>query len=261
MLQCSIMEIAGALTKCYRSRAQPGRAMRLFLAIVAILLVAVFFAYPPLLEGSDGECSALDQRITDRSSHDGTGRLTVGALYGSSSSSPGAAAFVRDRYSALPPAAACAIAYWKMLFGPADAILVAPVRTAAVPAASEAPPSSSEPPSPATPHPPASVASAVAPTVARGVTPNGDPISPATAFTLPMPGVAIRVDYPGGKADAVRFQLMQGRAVLSSCAAQRGAPGTAWCKFNMSLRKGAYSIAVTANNTPLGQFPFTVLGN
>lgn len=234
--------------------------MRLFLAIVVILLAAVFFAYPPLLEGSDGECSALDQRIADLSSHDGMGRLTVGALYGSSSSTPGAAAFVRDHYSALPPAAACAIAYWKMLFDPADAMLVAPVQTAAapaVPAASEALPSSSEPLSPAMPHPPASVAS----TVARGVTPNGDPISPATAFTLPMPGVAIRVDYPGGKTDAVRFQLMQGRAVLSSCAAQKGAPGTAWCKFNMSLRKGAYSIAATANNTPLGQFPFTVLGN
>ena len=100
---------------------------------------------------------------------------------------------------------------------------------------------------------------AVASIVARGITPNGDPISPATIFTLPMESVAIRVDYPGS-ANAVRFRLLQGRAVIASCDGQKGAAGTAWCKFDVSLRKGVYSIAVSANDAPLGQFPFTVIG-
>ena len=77
---------------------------------------------------------------------------------------------------------------------------------------------------------------------------------------MPMDAVAIRVDYPGRENGALRFQLMQGRAVLSSCAAQQAAPGTAWCKFDVELRKGMYRISFTANNVLLGQFPFTVIG-
>jgi hypothetical protein len=75
-----------------------------------------------------------------------------------------------------------------------------------------------------------------------------------------MDAVAIRVDYPGGKASTARFQVRQGTAILSSCNAERSTPGIAWCKFNVSLRKGNYSISLTANNVVLGQFPFTVIG-
>jgi hypothetical protein len=75
-----------------------------------------------------------------------------------------------------------------------------------------------------------------------------------------MPAVAIRVDYPGSAAAALRFSLMQGKAVLSSCVAQRAGPSTAWCKFNVPLRKGMYAIALTANNALVGQYPFTVIG-
>lgn len=218
--------------------------MHLFLALVIILLAAAVFAYPPLLENSDGECSALEELVAHPIAHDGSGRLAVGPLYGSSSSNPSGAAFARDRYPALPVEAGCAVAYWKIVFDP-------PI---AAPAAAQAEPAE---PSPAGDN--ARPSGAVASIVARGITPNGDPISPATIFTLPMESVAIRVDYPGS-ANAVRFRLLQGRAVIASCDGQKGAAGTAWCKFDVSLRKGAYSIAVSANNAPLGQFPFTVIG-
>jgi hypothetical protein len=96
--------------------------------------------------------------------------------------------------------------------------------------------------------------------ISRDITPNGDPISPATIFTLPMDTVAVRVAYPGGKTHPARFELLQGRAVLSSCKAETSTPGMAWCKFDVSLRKGNYSIAFAANNVLLGRFPFTVIG-
>jgi hypothetical protein len=96
--------------------------------------------------------------------------------------------------------------------------------------------------------------------IARGITPNGDPISPDTTFTLPMNAVAIRIEYPAGIAGALRFQLLQGNAVLSTCIAQKTAPGTAWCKFAVDLRKGLYSISFAADNAILGRFPFTVIG-
>lgn len=219
--------------------------MRLFLALVIILLAAAvpaaLFAYPPLLEGSDGECTALEERVAGLAAHDDSGRLVVAPLYGSSSSSPSGAAFARDRYPALPVEVGCAIAYWKSVFDP----------PAPTPAAVQADP----PPAAET----APARGALASVLARGMTPNGDPISPATIFTLPMESVAIRVDYPGS-ANAVRFRLLQGRAVIASCDGQKGGAGTAWCKFDVSLRKGVYSIAVSANNAPLGQFPFTVIG-
>jgi hypothetical protein len=218
--------------------------MRLFLALVIILLAAAVFAYPPLLENSDGECSALEELVAHPASHDGSGRLAVGALYGSSSSSPSGAAFATDRYPALPVEVGCALAYWKIVFDP-------PIPA---PAAAQAEPAE---PSPAGDN--ARPSGAVASIVARSITPNGDPISPAAIFTLPMESVAIRVDYPGS-ANAVRFRLLQGRAVIASCDGQKGAAGTAWCKFDVSLRKGVYSIAVSANDAPLGQFPFTVIG-
>jgi hypothetical protein len=95
--------------------------------------------------------------------------------------------------------------------------------------------------------------------IARGITPNGDPISPAAVFTLPMNAVAIRVETRGRAGGVLRFQLMQGKAVLATCPAERTS-GTAWCKFNVELRKGLYSIALTADRELLGQFPFAVIG-
>jgi hypothetical protein len=75
-----------------------------------------------------------------------------------------------------------------------------------------------------------------------------------------MDSVAIRVDYPGGTVGAPRFQVRQGKAVLSSCNAEQSTPGIAWCRFDLSLRKGNYSISLTANNVLLGQYGFAVIG-
>lgn len=221
--------------------------MALIRFLVVVLLVAsgaIFFAYPPLLEESDGECSALEQRVADLASHDSSGLLTISPLYGSMSSEPSGAAFAKDRYPALPPAVGCTVAFWRTMLGKG----VMKQAAAAVPSPPPEPPAEPDPAS----HRTASI-------IARDITPNGDPISPAAVFTLPMDTVAIRIDDPG-RADRARFQLRQGKAVLSSCNADRSTPGIAWCKFNVSLRKGNYSISLSANNVVLGQFPFTVIG-
>ena len=214
-------------------------AIRFLLVVLVVSACVIFFAYPPLLEESAGECSALEQRVADLASRDSAGLLTVSPLYGSTSSQPSGAVFVRDRYPLLPAVLGCTVAFWKTVFDPSVVIVAA---------AQSVPP-------PAEPQ-----RIGMEPIIARDITPNGDPISPATVFTLPMESVAIRVAYPGGKPGGARFQVLQGKAVLSSCTAQSSAPGIAWCKFNVSLRKGTYSISLTANNLVLGQFPFTVIG-
>ncbi len=221
--------------------------MRFLLVILLLVLGLIFFAYPPLAEQSEGECSAVDQRVADLASHQSSGLLSVGQLYGSSSSAPSATAFVKDRYPLLPSVLGCPIVYWTTIINP---------MALASPAAPQPAPSSEPEALPE----PNSASAAVVSTIARDITPNGDPISPATIFTLPMNAVAIRVDYPNGRPSAARFQLLQGRALLASCNAERSASGIAWCKFNVGLRKGNYSIAFTANNVLLGQFPFTVIG-
>jgi hypothetical protein len=223
----------------------------LLVALLLAVLALVFFAYPLFVEDSNDVCGAFEQRIAGLASHDRSGLLTVSPLYNSTSSRPSAAAYVRDHYPLLPQDAGCAFAYWKSLVVPPEM-----TPTAGAPAAAGAEPASSEP-LPATTTPPSS---AIISTIARDITPNGDPISPATVFTLPMNTVAVRVDYAGGRPGAARFQLLQGRAVLSSCNADRGAPGTAWCRFGVGLRKGNYAISFIANNVILGQFPFTVIG-
>jgi hypothetical protein len=217
----------------------------------------MFFAYPPIIEQSDGECTALQQRVIDLASHDDAGRLTVSPLYGSSSSEPSGAAFARDRYPQLPAAAGCAVAYWQSMIAgasPAAAAPSAPTATMQPAAPSSAPPATMQPSAP-----PGGARNAVA-VIARDITPNGDPILPRTAFNLPMDAVAIRADYSPGTAGALRFQLHQGRATLSTCTAQKPAPGVAWCKFDISLRKGLYSISFIAGNAVLGQFQFAVFG-
>jgi hypothetical protein len=217
-------------------------AMRYIIALIILLLAAAgLAAYPLLAESSDDSCGALEQRVADLASHDSSGLLVVGSLYGSTSSAPSGAAFAKDRYPLLPATVGCTIAYWKTVFDP---------RVPTAPNAPTIPP----------PGAPPGASTALAPVIARDITPNGDPISPATIFTLPMNTVAIRVDYPGGRPNAARFQLLQGRAVISSCNAEKSAPGIAWCRFTASLRKGNYSISFTADNTLLGQFPFTVIG-
>lgn len=216
-------------------------AIRFLLVVLVVSAVAIFFAYPPLLEDSDGECSALEQRVADLASHDASGLLTISPLYGSTSSQPGGAVFAKDHYPLLPTALGCTVAFWKTMVVPRAATLAAVAD-----------------PAPQSPKPtPASVG--LGSIIARDITPNGDPISPATVFTLPMESVAIRVAYPGGKPNGARFQVLQGKAVLSSCNAE-SSPGIAWCKFTVSLRKGVYSISLTANNQVLGQFPFAVIG-
>ena len=232
--------------------------MRLFLTIVVILLGGeASFAYPPLLEDSDGECSALDQRIADLSSHDGTGRLSVGALYGSSSSTPGAAAFVRDHYSALPSATPCAIAYWRCC-----SIRRTPCSRLRCRRRRRLPRRRRK-----------------RRLLRRSRYPRPRRIRQPRFDRRPRRHPQRRPDLSGGGIHAAyargcdprRLSRRQGRRRPLSADAgkgrpllywpERGAPGTAWCKFNVSLRKGAYSIAATANNAPLGQFPFTVIGN
>ena len=220
-------------------------AIRYLVVVFVVSAGAIFFAYPPLLEDSDGECSALELRVADLASRDSSGLLVVSPLYGSTSSQPGGAVFARDRYPLLPTAVGCAVAYWKTVIDPSVAV------AAAAPTSPAPPPASGE------------INGAGAgfdPIIARDMTPNGDPISPATVFTLPMESVAVRVAYPGGKPSGARFQVRQGKAVLSSCSAEWSASGIAWCKLGVSLRKGNYSISFIANNSVLGQFPFTVIG-
>lgn len=213
-----------------------------FLSLVLILTVAVsFVGYPPLLEGSDGECSALEHRVADLASSDGAGLLTVRPLYGSTSSQPSGVAFVKDRYPLLPSSLGCAVAYWKTVIDPRP---MPPAGAPLAPSGLVAAKQENE---------------GLDTVIARDITPNGDPISPASVFTLPMNAVAIRVDDPGNRG-AAHFQVVQGKTVLSSCNADRSTPGVAWCKFNVSLRKGNYSITLTENNVRLGQFPFTVIG-
>jgi hypothetical protein len=235
-------------------------------ALVAMALL--FFAYPPLNEETGSECSALELRIRDNASHDSAGFLIVGQLYGSSSSEPSGAAYARDRHPLLPAAVGCAYEYWRIAFNPpppASPAATTPAAAPIPPAASPAPPSIAAAPSATTPivAAPPSLARPVMPeplasVIARDITPNGDPISPATVFTLPMNAVAIRVATRGQTA-GLRFQLMQGKAVLATCPAER-ADETAWCKFNAQLRKGFYSIVLIAGRDLLGQFPFTVIG-
>src|SRR5580704_15417167 len=164
--------------------------MRVLFALPLSLLAAIFFVYPPLAEESDGNCGALEQQFADFASHDSSGRLIVSPLYGSSSSSPSGAAFAKDHYPALPASVGCAVAYW-------TATISRPNLTASAAAAPLREPQPAEPVRPS---------SEIVPVLARDITPNGDPISPATVFTLPMDAVAIRVDYRGGRTDAARFQ-------------------------------------------------------
>lgn len=215
--------------------------------VLVISVTAIFFAYPLLLEESDGECSALEQRAADIASYDDAGLLTVNPLYGSTSSAPSGAAFAKDRYPILPTTVGCTVAFWRVILDKGF------MNTAAA----AVPPHLPAPPLPVDPNPASAGPDWV---IARDMTPNGDPISPATVFTLPMEAVAVRVAYPSGKSRAVRFQLRQGKAVLSSCAADWTTPGIAWCKFKASLRKGNYSIALSNNNVVLGQYPFAVIG-
>jgi len=221
--------------------------MRLLLIFLVLVAAGVFFGYPPLREARDDECGALDQRLSDLASHDSSGLLTVGALYGSSSSAPSAEAYAKDRYPSLPPSAGCALAYWRSVFGYAPV----PASVATQPGK----PSSSGEALAAT-----SADNTDGVVIARDITPNGDPISPAQIFTLPMDTVAVRVANASHGGQPGRFQLLAGRAVLQTCTAEHNNTGTAWCKFTVGLRKGNYSIAFTANNVLVGQFPFTVLG-
>ena len=223
--------------------------MRILGVLLVVWLVAAVFVYPPLVEGSDGECSALEQRYADIGSRDGS-LLRLGTYFGSSSSEPGAVAFAKDNYPLLPPAIGCTLAFWRTVIG----------KPAPVAAVAALPPPAAASPEPLPVEEPARPSAGVIPTLSRDITPNAGPISPGTIFTLPMETVAIRVETPGGRPAGGRFQLLQGRAVLSSCRAEYAAPGTAWCKFNISLRKGNYTIAFFGNNGLLGQFPFTVIG-
>src|ERR1700683_1625700 len=104
--------MAAPLPRRFRRERLP---MRILLVLLSVTLLAIFFAYPPLMEESDGECSALDQRYDDLASRDGAGLLTVTPLYGSSSSSPSGRSFVKDRYPLLPAAMGCAVVYWKSM--------------------------------------------------------------------------------------------------------------------------------------------------
>jgi hypothetical protein len=225
--------------------------IRLAASIAAALLVAAttFFAYPLLNEDADGECSALEQRVRANASHDSAGFLIVGQLYGSSSSEPSGEAYARDRHPMLPAVAGCALEYWRAAFDSPP-----PARLPAAPSVAAAPSAPARPPAPQQP------ATPLASVTARGITPNGDPISPASVFTLPLNSIAIRVDYEGRPTATLRFQLMQGKAVLATCPAERVAGGPTWCNFNVELRKGLYSITFTADRELLGQFPFTVIG-
>jgi hypothetical protein len=94
--------------------------MRVLFVLLLGLLALIFLAYPPVMEGSDGECSALEQRVADLASHDSLGRLFVNPLYGLSASNPSGAAYAKDRYPVLPASLGCAVAYWRFMIDPPD---------------------------------------------------------------------------------------------------------------------------------------------
>jgi hypothetical protein len=226
--------------------------MRFLIVVLFIALVAIFFAYPRFMEQSNDECTALAEQLKEVASHDDSGHLIVSQFYGASSSEPSGAVFAKDHYPLLPADLGCALAYWKTAYASA----VSAAKTAPAPPAPPPAPASVPEPQPAPQPAPGGIISVVA----RDITPNGDPISPETVFTQPMNSVAIRVVYPARETRALRFQLTQGRAVISICLAQKAAPGMAWCKFDVPLRKGVYSISFTADQVLLGQFPFAVIG-
>jgi hypothetical protein len=225
--------------------------MRLLLVFLFLLLAGIFLAYPLLVEESGGECSALEQRFVDLASHDSSGSLIVSQLYGSSSSEPSGVAYASDHYPLLPSELGCALAYWKTMVSR---------EIASAPPAAPAPTPAAETPVPQPADQTARANPQLTSVIARDITPNGDPISPGTIFTLPMNAIAIRVDSSAREVGILRFHLLQGRAIISTCLAQRTAAGTAWCKFGIQLRKGAYSISFSANNVLLGQFAFAIIG-
>ena len=202
------------------------RFLLIFFIVLIIALPVAFFGYPPLIERTDGVCSALSERVEDVASHDPSGLLIVGKLYGSSSSEPSGAAFAEDRYPLLPAGVGCAIAYWKAAFDPPTAPAPPPLsppkrRIASV--------SSDRQPGR---HPlldgcPRHYAQR-RPDLAR------DHLQPCRWIRSPFASI-IRNATPGRCA----FSLLQGKTVMSPCVAQRGAPGTAWCKFDGELRKGS----------------------
>src|ERR1700722_11343077 len=95
------------------------RFLMIFFIVLIVLFPVAFFGYPPRIEQTDGVCSALKARVEDIASHDPSGRLIVGKLYGPSSSEPSGAAFAKNRYPLLPAPVGCAVAYWKAALGPA----------------------------------------------------------------------------------------------------------------------------------------------
>jgi hypothetical protein len=226
--------------------------MRLLLFFIFLLVAGTFLAYPLLMQQTPTECGAFEERVMELASHDKSGTLTIGQLYGSSSSEPSGAAYAQDHYPLLPSEAGCALAYWKSVLNP-EATPATKTAAAPPPAASATEPSSAVEPADHASNQPVSV-------IARDMTLNGDPISPGTIFTMPMNTVAIRVDYTSREAGLLRFHLMQGRALLATRAAQKIAAGTVWCKFGVQLKKGNYTVSFTANNTVLGEFTFAVIG-
>lgn len=93
------------------------------LAVLVVLVVIVFFGYPPFNEGASGPCDALE-RVAIRATlpsdarKPGSPDLMLGQLLQGVSKGQFAAVAVRNQYPNLPVIPACTMLYWKALLNP-----------------------------------------------------------------------------------------------------------------------------------------------
>jgi len=95
------------------------------LALLVIVIVAIFFGYPLLNEDARGECDALERVAVRVSLAKDDGKIkpqdqVLGQVAQGLSQGELASAFVKDEYPAMPATAACTMLYWRALFDPKD---------------------------------------------------------------------------------------------------------------------------------------------
>lgn len=98
------------------------RSLRRLILVVVVLLV-VAFAYPLAMEGTASECDALEKQVLvvlrdDLGTPGAVDDMLTDVLQGSASKGRLMEAYVRHKYRSLPPAAACALGYWRTLVDP-----------------------------------------------------------------------------------------------------------------------------------------------
>jgi hypothetical protein len=93
------------------------------LIVVLVVLLVVAFAYPLAMEGTGSECDALEKKVltvaqTELGTNGGGDDTLAFLVQGAATKGRLMEAWVRQRYSSLPPAAACTLGYWRTLIDP-----------------------------------------------------------------------------------------------------------------------------------------------